>query len=189
MDAYLDTGALVPLYVSEVFSEAITRFLERRGEAVPYNAFHRLELENALVLKVFRRELAEGLRMAALEKISMHLQAGKLIQRPVSWVAALDAAREFANRVTVQTGCRTLDLIHVAIARQWGCSVFVSADERQLAAADAAGLATEDLRTMARRTGNYPSTPGAVKERRTPYCAARPPRPDNRKPLPRIPHV
>ena len=75
--------------------------------------------------------------------------------------------------MTAKTGCRTLDLIHVAIARQWGCSVFVSADGRQLAAARTQGLRAMDVRDLHRRRGGDQAGPGVVRESRPRYRAAK----------------
>lgn len=150
MNVYLDTGALVPLYVTEVFSEAVTTYLESRGEAVPLSSFHRLELENALRLKVFRGELTDKLRLAALRKIEDGMETGMLVLRPVNWSSALEKARHVSERVTQKTGCRTLDVLHIAIAAQWGCSVFVTADDRQMKAAKLEGLTAVDLRHLSR---------------------------------------
>jgi predicted nucleic acid-binding protein len=173
MNAYLDTGVLIPLYVSEAFSEAITTYMENRAEAVPLSAFHRLELENALHLKVFRGEITDDLRGAALRKIETHLETGMLSLRPVNWTVVLDRARHISKRVTSKSGCRTLDVIHVAIAAQWGCSVFVTADDRQLAAARCEGLGAVDLRLLRREGREEGTPPDMVKERHAPYRARR----------------
>lgn len=149
MNAYFDTGAIVPLYVAEVFSARLNAYLEVRAEPIPFSGFHRLELENALHLRVFRNELTAVDHLQALDAIAAHIGAGRLEVRPVNWVAALTAACEMSRRVTIRTGCRTLDLMHIAIALQWGCPEFVSADDRQLKAAKRLGLATVDLRTLA----------------------------------------
>jgi len=171
MSAYLDTGALVPLYVEESLSEAVTAHLESRGEAVSVSLFHQLELENALRLKVFRSEIQEDRYLAVLSKVETDMTKGMLVSRPVSWVDAFTQAREISQRVTATSGCRTLDLIHVAIAMQWECSVFVTADGRQAAAARLEGLSTVDLRDVHRRRTRGRAGPGAVRERHRRYRA------------------
>jgi hypothetical protein len=50
-----------------------------------------------------------------------------------------------APLVTAQTGCRTLDLMHVATAKLLTASEFVSTDKRQLQAAALCGLKGVDL--------------------------------------------
>lgn len=50
-----------------------------------------------------------------------------------------------AALVTAKTGCRNLDLMHVATARLVGACRFVSTDRRQMAAARLCGLSVVDL--------------------------------------------
>ena len=173
MHTYFDTGALVPLYVPETFSATMTAYVERHGEAIPLSSFHRLEIENALRLKTFRGELAPDLYSAILLKIESNTNDGMLVLRPANWANVIEQARAIGERVTAKTGCRTLDLIHVAIAVQWGCSIFVSADERQLAAAKTQGLRAVDGRDLHRRRGGDHAGPGIVREAHPRYRAAR----------------
>jgi predicted nucleic acid-binding protein len=56
------------------------------------------------------------------------------------------AAADLSQRYSARVLTRTLDLLHVAAARALSCSRFVSADDRQLAAAKAIGLRTVDIK-------------------------------------------
>jgi predicted nucleic acid-binding protein len=148
MNTYLDTGVLLPLYIEETFSERITKMVEDRSVPIPLNLFQEMEFENATRLKVFRGEITQRHVTQILKVWNEDIGAGRLIRRPVNWVQALDEARRLGTMVSAKTGCRTLDLVHVAIAVKWGCEWFVTADERQLKAADAAGLKVLDVRKM-----------------------------------------
>lgn len=176
MNAYYDTGTLVPLYAEEVLSATVTAFVARRGEPVPLNLFQRLELENAMRQKVFRGEIEAERLNRVLVDLREDLDRGRLVLRAANWIAALEEARSIGARATVKTGCRTLDLIHVAIAVQWGCSVFVTADDRQLAAAKREGLCTMGLRDLHRRGGDARAEPGGVREPRLRYGSRKRPR-------------
>ena len=173
MDAYYDTGTLVPLYVEEAFSSTINAWVTSRVEPIPLNQFQRLELENAMRQKMFRGEIDEERLTRILTDVGEDLERGRLVLRPANWINALDQARSIGERVTVKTGCRTLDLIHVAIAAQWGCPVFVSADERQLAAAKMQGLRAVDVRDLHRRRGGDQAGPRSVRESPPRYRATR----------------
>lgn len=173
MDAYYDTGTLAPLYVEEAFSSTINAWVAGRVEPIPLNQFQRLELENAMRQKVFRGEIDDERLARILTDVGEDLERGRLVVRPANWIRALDQARVIGERVTAKTGCRTLDLIHVAIAVQWGCSVFVSADERQLAAAKTQGLRAVDVRDLHRRRGGGQSEPGVIRESPSRYRATR----------------
>jgi predicted nucleic acid-binding protein len=164
MGTYFDTCALVPLYVAELLSETITSFLVSRDEAVSFSWLHQLELENAIRLKEFRGEISESLCRTTLHKIRADVELGRLALRPVDWVGAFGSARRMSERVTGKTGCRSLDLMHVAVAVQWGCRVFVTADSRQLAAARLAGLSGVDLRASRPRGDNDAKDVWVVKE-------------------------
>ncbi len=173
MDAYYDTGTLVPLYIEEAYSSTINAWVAGRAEPIPLNQFQRLELENAMRQKMFRGEV-DGERLTRiLADVGEDLKRGRLVLRPANWIKALDQARTIGERLTAKTGCRTLDLIHVAIAIQWGCSVLVSADERQLAAAKAQGLRAVDVRDLHRRRGGDQTGPGVVRESPSRYRATR----------------
>ncbi len=168
MHAYYDTGVLLPLYLAEVFSRTVTAFVTARGEPVPLNAFQQLEMDNAIRQKVFRGEIDPDQLNQVLADVTGDMERGRFVVRPVNWPTALDTARQIARDVTAETGCRTLDLIHVAIAVQWGCALFVSADARQLQAAKRAGLRTVDVRELHRRGKNGAGDLG-VRESRAPY--------------------
>lgn len=148
MLAYYDTGTLVPLFMEEVFSEGINTFVETRNEVIPIHLFHRLELENALMLKMFRGEIDDHHCQASIAKIASSMREGALVFRPVDWISAMEEARRIGAKTTARAGCRALDLLHVAIARLWQSEVFVTADERQLKAARGAGLETVDARAL-----------------------------------------
>lgn len=177
MHAYYDTGALIPLYLVEVFSSTVSAFVAARGEPIPMNAFQRLELENAIRQKVFRREIDVDQQNQVLSDAEADLNRGRFILRPVNWPAALDTARQIAARVTARTGCRTLDLVHVAVAVQWGCAIFVTADGRQFQAARREGLRAVDVCELHRRGGgDGRAEPKTVGEPRARYGSRRRPR-------------
>lgn len=62
----------------------------------------------------------------------------------------LDAS-ELSRLYTARFQARSLDLLHVAAARAASCATFVSADDRQLAVAKAAGLAAVDIKRRLQR--------------------------------------
>ena len=79
MSAYYDTGAIVPLYVAEVFSERLNAYLVARAEPIPFCELHRLEIENALHLRMFRGELTAAAHLQARAAIESHVEAGRLV--------------------------------------------------------------------------------------------------------------
>jgi len=146
MSLYLDTSALLKLYVDEPLTRELHECLGARSGALFCHEFHLLEAENAVQLKVFRREISPGQALAVTAKMREHAQAGMLQRRVVDWPGVLMESRRVAEAFTATTGCRTLDILHIAIARQWGCTEFLSLDDRQVRAAEAAGLTAIDPR-------------------------------------------
>ncbi len=173
MTAYYDTGVLVPPYVSETFSDSILSFAANRQEPISYGMLHHLELDTAFRLKRFRGELDDAQAKAVIANLDEDVRAGRLVFRPIDWVAAMEEARRIGATATQHFGCRPLDLLHVAIALQWGSSVFVTADDRQIKAARSIGLRTVDVRTLPpgqdQDGGGPAAKPGMVRERRARY--------------------
>jgi hypothetical protein len=179
MNAYYDTGVLLPFYVKEVFSERVLAFANNRREAIPFNMLQQLEMETAVRLKRFRGDIDGAQLEAVIANRNADVRSGRLVMRPVDWVSAMEEARRLGAKVTAQAGCRTLDLLHVAVAVQWESAVFVTADDRQLKAARLAELKTVDVRTLPREdlpgTAKSAAPAGTVKERRARYGARKPP--------------
>jgi len=139
---WLDTSALVSLYVPEARSGRVARLVRRAGEAIPFSQLHELELANALRLRVFRREAKRQQVDATRARIAEDLAAGILHRVAVDWPAALARAIELADQHASRVGCRSLDLLHVAAAMLSASDRFVTADRRQNTVARRAGLLT-----------------------------------------------
>lgn len=147
-DAYYDSGALVKLYVDESLSECVTDYVMRQGRPIAIHGFHELEIENALHLKVFRKELTAAECRGVLRRLGEDASRGLLLRQPVNWPATVREALRVSGAVTERTGCRSLDILHVAVAIQWKCPLFLSMDDRQLKAASLAGLKVLDVRLL-----------------------------------------
>ena len=148
MSTYFDTGALLKLYLEEEFSDLVTDYVTAQGISVAIHAFHEVEMENALRLKVFRREISARQCRGALHRIESDVRDGLLIRRSVDWPDALKEALRISAAVTERSGCRTLDILHVALALCWECSTFLSLDDRQIKAARLVHLKVLDVRTL-----------------------------------------
>ena len=135
---YLDTGCLLKLYYPEPNSAAVAAAVS--GKAIAFTALHELETMTALQLKRFRGEATAEQAEAAMNLVREDLTSGKLAQSPVNWPEALQNAVELARVHAVASGCRSLDILHCAVALAMGADEFVSSDSRQIAVATAAGL-------------------------------------------------
>lgn len=142
---YLDTGLVIKLIVAEPLSTKVQAFLQERRLAVPYTKLIEIETINTLYAKLFRKEMTRFQVKGCHNLIADYLNEGRFF-RPVLSLADITAdALKRVPAVTEATGCRTLDLMHVASAKLLDLSEFVSTDQRQLRAAGVARLKAIDL--------------------------------------------
>ena len=150
MTTYVDSSALVAVYVPERFSTAAHAAVRTAGQ-IPYTALHQLEVPNAFEQLVGRDLLTREECRAVLEQLRDDLDSQRLLPLSLDLDQVFAAASELSRQYTAKFLTRSLDLLHVAAARVALCTRFVSADDRQLAVAKAAGLATVDIKRPRRR--------------------------------------
>ena len=136
---YLDTSALVKLYVLETGSEFVQSCLSEQDDPLPVWELQEAELANALHLKVFRNEWTEAEAELQIEHFHSRKQRGLYVFPEIDRVELI---REFhrLSRETPRTGCRTMDIFHVACALQIPSCRFLTFDGRQDKLARMAGL-------------------------------------------------
>lgn len=150
MTTYIDSSVLVAVYVPERFSASARRTLSHVPQ-VPYTLLHELEVANAFALLLGRKSITVAEHRAIGAQVRDDVEAQRLVPTAVDWPQTFAGACELSQSCTPTLLTRSLDLLHVAAAGAIGCKVFVSADDRQLAAAKAAGLKAVDIkRTTAR---------------------------------------
>lgn len=147
-DAYFDTSVLVRLYVIEDYTDAVASYVTSRGTSVAIHGLHELELENGLRSKVFRKEMTATQRDEVLGRVARDINDGLLARPPVNWPEVFREARRVSSVITDRSGCRSLDILHIAAALHWHCSLFVSLDDRQMKAAALARLKVVDVRKL-----------------------------------------
>lgn len=135
---YLDTGCLVKLYYPEPDSARIAA--QTIGRPLVFTPLHNLEITTAMRLKIFRREATEDQVQATLHLLAEDLAAGKLLAIDNVNASTLAAAIQLANHYAAETGCRSLDTLHCALAHDLEIEAFLSTDTRQLALARRIGL-------------------------------------------------
>ncbi len=146
MTYYYDTGVILKLYTEEKESDAVRAFVTGKKQAVPVTGLHLSECVSAFRLKCFRKECDESDAAAAIMDIESDIGAGVLRRVSIDWDEAWSQCRVLSDAHAMTTGCRTLDVLHVACARQLGIREFVTTDERQLKLAKKAGLRCPVLR-------------------------------------------
>jgi len=98
-----------------------------------------LETINALGLKQFRKETSGSQAEASLRNFDKAVGSGALQLRALPGTA-FERARKLSLQFTPDLGTRTADLLHVAVALEFGASSFYSFDLQQRKMAEAVGL-------------------------------------------------
>lgn len=137
---YYDTGVLLKLYTVEEGADEVREWVVRGGEALVFTSLHRSECVSVLRLKVFRGEGRLEQSAAALAALDEDVDAGVLRPTALDWDAVWERAERLARAHGATTGCRTLDMLHVASALQLDVQEMVTRDQRQAALAGMAGL-------------------------------------------------
>jgi len=150
MKPYADTSFLVKLVTSETGSqEAMAEFRRLGLPRLFFLPLHALEVTNAVRQRAFhlRRSAKPDQRAgitrerdAALARIERWLKRGSLLEAAGDFDEALLKARTLSEKHTERLGCRGFDLLHVALALNLECDVFLTADRVQGALAKAEGL-------------------------------------------------
>jgi len=141
---YLDTGCLVKLYFPEPDSARVAALVA--GQALVYSGLHELEVTNALELKVFRKEAVLKQAQATRDLIATDVRAGILHAPTLAWSDIWLAASELARKHSRTLGCRSLDILHCAVAAQLDVAGFVTTDRRQRRLAAKLGMRCPEVR-------------------------------------------
>lgn len=137
---YLDTSALVKLYLFEQGSEWVQALIASQEDPLPVWELQEAELTNALRLKVFWNDLTAAQAEEQLAHFRSRKARGLYVFPNLERPALMERFRDL-SRHTMELGTRTLDVMHVACACELGVERFVSFDSRQLVLAARCGLA------------------------------------------------
>ena len=145
MTTYIDSSALVPVYVPERFSDAARSVVRTAGQ-VPFTALHRLEVLNTFELLVGRKQITRSERGAVQAQLRADLESQRLLSVALDLERVYSEAADLSRLYTSKLLTRSLDLLHVAAAHALLCRTFASADDRQLKLARASGLTPLDVK-------------------------------------------
>jgi predicted nucleic acid-binding protein len=142
---YFDTGLLLKLYSFEPNSAQAIALIQSHGTPILLSGLQQTELRNALYRKRARREMTPAQLKKALKDLQRDLDGGVLHSPQLDWSEVWANANRLTAKYVLTTSCRTLDILHVAIALQLGVDSFGTTDQRQLLLARKAGLKTVTL--------------------------------------------
>lgn len=139
MSAYADTSFLVSLYVLDANSARAAAQMKHAKVPILLTPFGELELTNAILLRLFRRELLPSKVKAAQALLRKDIEDGIFLLEPLAG-AVYERAKQIARRRTPRLGTRTLDVLHVASAVVLQAETFYTFDRSQGKLAKAEGL-------------------------------------------------
>lgn len=140
MISYYDSNLILKLYTEEPESEKVRTFVRGKARPILFSELHYSECISALRLKCFRQECAESEASSAILDIEEDISSGVLQRVAIEWAEVWELCRTLSNAHAAETGCRTLDVLHIACARQLGAREFYSSDTRQMKLAKKIGL-------------------------------------------------
>ena len=149
MKTYVDSSALLAVYVPERFSKAARRAV-RSVPQVPFTQLQELEVRNAFELLTGRGLISREERRGIQAQLQEDIENRRLAQLSMDLDRVFRDAGELSQAHSAKFLTPTLDLLHVAAAHVAMCTTFVSADDRQLAVAKATGLKIVDIKRRTR---------------------------------------
>lgn len=131
MSLYADSSLLISYYVNDSNSVKAQAVIHAVTAPLPFTGLHRLEMRNALALGVFRRILSPAQANAAWSDVERDLRSGRLFPQPVNWSPVYRSAAQWAALHSPVIGCRSLDVLHVTLAKKLNVREFFTFDARQ----------------------------------------------------------
>jgi predicted nucleic acid-binding protein len=139
-EVYVDPSALARLYIHQDGSREMSVWRTKVRGPLAVTHHGRVEVINAICRAAFLGHLDPDGLAEALSDLTADFASGHLRQAEILWRAALNEAAELSHRHTPQLGTRSLDVLHVACARELKLRYFLTLDQRQRQLAAAAGL-------------------------------------------------
>jgi len=140
---YADTSFLVSYYLSgdALHANAVAEVSKwTEPPELPLTPFAVVEIENTFSRLQHKGKLNAKEVVALMRLLKDDVDGGFLRSAPLRAYEWLDTARDLSRRVTPTTGTRTLDVLHLAIAKGERCTHLASFDTNQRKAAVAAGF-------------------------------------------------
>lgn len=139
MISCVDASFLVSLYVLDANSAKASAKIKRAAMPLLLTDIAKIEIFNAIGLRLFRKELRPAEAKAAHGLFRQDAEAGVVQIVPLP-AAAYERAEQIARNHTPVLGTRTLDVLYVAGALALKADAFYTFDQKQAALATAVGL-------------------------------------------------
>jgi len=140
LKVYFDTGLLLKLYLTEQNSPDAIALIQSHGSPICFCGLQQTELRNAIYRKCGRGEITQRQLARTLKDIQADMDGGVLEIPDVEWREVWRKADQITAKYALATQCRTLDVLHVAVAMQLDIKTFGTTDARQIMVARKVGL-------------------------------------------------
>lgn len=140
MAIYADTSFICSCYIQDANTAAAQTVFATLNQPLVFTAFHRLELRTAFGLAVFRQRISEADARLSSKMVNQHLRSGLLVPTRIDWLRAFRDASRLSSICSIKFGTRSLDILHVALARQLSAAMLLTFDKRQADSARSVGL-------------------------------------------------
>ena len=137
MNLFLDSSALAKRYIQEPGSDLVEEFLQSAA-SLGLCTLAAPEVISALCRRQREKTLSQQQYRRAKEALFADIADASIIQ-------ITDAVAVRAVELLEQCPLRAADALHIAAAAEWDADYFVSADQRQCAAARGCGLRVKEL--------------------------------------------
>ena len=148
MKIYFDTGLLLKLYSFESNSAQAIALIQSHGTPIILSGLQQTELRNALHRKRVRGKMTLAQLRKALKDLQRDLDGGVFFTPQVDWPEVWAQADRLTAKYVPILSCRTLDVLHIAVALQLGIKLFGTTDQRQLLLARKAVLKIVTLKLL-----------------------------------------
>lgn len=137
VNVFLDSSALAKRYVQERGSDRVEEILSS-ASSLGVSVISLLEVVSALCRRRRERKLSHQQYLKAKQALFEDIEDASLVN-------VTDQVMARSVELLERWPLRSSDALHIASAAEWSAELFVSADERQCAAARGYGLQVEEL--------------------------------------------
>lgn len=137
---YADPSLLVSTLIQDANTERALALVASAKRVVAITELVDVEIRNALELAAFRSPRAVSTVERAVERYGRMIQGGLWRMIEVDYQRCLQRARGLSIAYTRRSGCRSLDILHVAGAMELGIRKFWSLDAKQSGLAREVGM-------------------------------------------------
>jgi predicted nucleic acid-binding protein len=136
-----DTSFLFSLFGSDAHTGAAQSWARRARQPITLSVLNRYEFGNAIRFAAFRKAISQADALSSLAAFEADIKNGNLQLAPCDLAAVLVEAAHLSELHTPTRGHRSFDILHVATARVFKATTFLTFDANQRTLANRARLA------------------------------------------------